>query len=115
VVAAFAASAAGVLPGVAITATTRGLDITASAKRSVANKAARAEAVVQRWNDQLTLGRDVLWLPTIRAALLAGRMGLEGIVSKRLSAPYRAGCSRDWLKIKNSESPAMVRAWEGGF
>jgi bifunctional non-homologous end joining protein LigD len=36
-------------------------------------------------------------------------MGLEAIVSKRLSAPYRSGPSRDWLKIKNPDSPAMVR------
>jgi hypothetical protein len=39
-------------------------------------------------------------------------MGLEGIVSKRLSAPYRSGPSRDWLKIKNPDSPAMVRHLE---
>jgi bifunctional non-homologous end joining protein LigD len=39
-------------------------------------------------------------------------MGLEGIVSKRLSAPYRSGPSRDWLKIKNPHSPAMIRARE---
>jgi ATP-dependent DNA ligase len=36
-------------------------------------------------------------------------MGLEGIVSKRLTAPYRSGPSRDWLKIKNPNSPAMAR------
>jgi bifunctional non-homologous end joining protein LigD len=36
-------------------------------------------------------------------------MGLEGIVSKRLSAPYRSGPSRDWIKVKNPDSPAMVR------
>jgi ATP-dependent DNA ligase len=42
----------------------------------------------------------------------ACRMGLEGIISKRLSAPYRSGPSRDWLKIKNPESPAMIRARE---
>jgi bifunctional non-homologous end joining protein LigD len=36
-------------------------------------------------------------------------MGLEGIVSKRLSAPYRSGRSTEWLKIKNPNSPAMVR------
>jgi bifunctional non-homologous end joining protein LigD len=34
-------------------------------------------------------------------------MGLEGIVSKRLSAPYRSGPSRDWVKVKNAGSPAM--------
>jgi bifunctional non-homologous end joining protein LigD len=42
----------------------------------------------------------------------ACKMGLEGIVSKRLSAPYRSGPSRDWLKIKNPDSPAMIRARE---
>jgi len=40
----------------------------------------------------------------------ACRMGLEGIVSKRLSKPYRSGQSRHWLKTKNPERPAMVRA-----
>ncbi len=30
----------------------------------------------------------------------ACKMGLEGIVSKRLGAPYRSGRSSDWLKIK---------------
>jgi bifunctional non-homologous end joining protein LigD len=39
-------------------------------------------------------------------------MGLEGIVSKRLTAPYRSGPSRDWLKVKNPNSPAMIRARE---
>jgi bifunctional non-homologous end joining protein LigD len=42
----------------------------------------------------------------------ACHMGLEGIVSKRLSAPYRSGPSRDWLKVKNPNSPAMIRARE---
>jgi bifunctional non-homologous end joining protein LigD len=42
----------------------------------------------------------------------ACRMGLEGIVSKRLGAPYRSGPSRDWLKVKNPDSPAMIRARE---
>jgi bifunctional non-homologous end joining protein LigD len=43
----------------------------------------------------------------------ACKLGLEGIVSKRLSAPYRSGPSRDWLKVKNPDSPAMIRAREG--
>jgi hypothetical protein len=30
-------------------------------------------------------------------------------VSKRLTAPYRSGPSRDWIKVKNPDSPAMVR------
>jgi bifunctional non-homologous end joining protein LigD len=40
-------------------------------------------------------------------------MGLEGIVSKRLTAPYKSGPSRDWIKVKNPDSPAMIRAREG--
>jgi bifunctional non-homologous end joining protein LigD len=39
-------------------------------------------------------------------------MGLEGIVSERLAAPYRSGPSRDWIKVKNPDSPAMTRARE---
>jgi bifunctional non-homologous end joining protein LigD len=39
-------------------------------------------------------------------------MRLEGIVSKRLSAPYRSGPSRDWIKVKNPDSPAMIRSRE---
>jgi bifunctional non-homologous end joining protein LigD len=42
----------------------------------------------------------------------ACKLGLEGIVSKRLSAPYRSGPSRDWIKVKNPDSPAMIRARE---
>jgi bifunctional non-homologous end joining protein LigD len=42
----------------------------------------------------------------------ACKKGLGGIVSKRLSAPYRSGPSRDWIKIKNPDSPAMIRARE---
>jgi bifunctional non-homologous end joining protein LigD len=40
-------------------------------------------------------------------------MGLEGIVSKRLAAPYRSGASGDWIRVKNPDSPAMVRHREG--
>jgi hypothetical protein len=42
----------------------------------------------------------------------ACKMGLESIVSKRLSAPYRSGPSRNWIKVKNPNSPAMIRARE---
>jgi bifunctional non-homologous end joining protein LigD len=31
----------------------------------------------------------------------ACEMGLEGIVSKRLGAPYSSGRCRSWLKVKN--------------
>jgi hypothetical protein len=53
---------------------TRGLDIATAAKRQVADAAVRSEAqaVIGRWNEQLARSRDMLWSPTIRAALIAG-------------------------------------------
>jgi bifunctional non-homologous end joining protein LigD len=42
----------------------------------------------------------------------ACRMGLEGIVSKRIDAPYRSGPSRTWLKSKNPLSEAVRRERE---
>ena len=42
----------------------------------------------------------------------ACKMGLEGIVSKRLGSRYRSGRSPDWLKFKNSEAPAVKRKAE---
>jgi ATP-dependent DNA ligase len=38
--------------------------------------------------------------------------GLEGIVSKRLGSRYVSGRSRDWLKFKNPEAPAVKREAE---
>ena len=42
----------------------------------------------------------------------ACRMGLEGIVSKRLDSPYRSGRSKAWLKSKNPLSEAVRREGE---
>ena len=42
-------------------------------------------------------------------------LGLEGIVSKRLTAVYRSGPSRTWIKVKNPKSPAATRASDGTF
>ena len=42
----------------------------------------------------------------------ACRMGLEGIVSKRVDAPYRGGPSKVWLKSKNPASEAVRRERE---
>jgi ATP-dependent DNA ligase len=56
--------------------------------------------------------------PTIQhgAWFLSGRhackMGLEGIVSKRLGSRYRSGRTSDWLKFKNPEAPAVIREAE---
>ena len=42
----------------------------------------------------------------------ACKLGLEGIVSKRKNSPYRSGRSPDWLKMKNSNAPAVKREAE---
>jgi ATP-dependent DNA ligase len=39
-------------------------------------------------------------------------MGLEGVVSKRVEAPYRGGPSKTWLKAKNPASEAARRERE---
>jgi ATP-dependent DNA ligase len=41
----------------------------------------------------------------------ACKLGLEGIVSKKLNAPYKSGPSKAWLKIKNPNAPAATRAY----
>jgi bifunctional non-homologous end joining protein LigD len=48
--------------------------------------------------------------PTVFAH--ACKMGLEGIVSKRKDSAYRSGRSPDWLKMKNSDAPAVKREAE---
>jgi bifunctional non-homologous end joining protein LigD len=42
----------------------------------------------------------------------ACRLGLEGIVSKRLGSPYHSGRSRQWVKSKNPAAPAVKREAE---
>jgi ATP-dependent DNA ligase len=42
----------------------------------------------------------------------ACRIGLEGIVSKRLDSPYRSGPSKTWLKSKNPQCEAVRREAE---
>jgi ATP-dependent DNA ligase len=42
----------------------------------------------------------------------ACKLGLEGIVSKRLGSRYRSGRSPDWLKMKNPAAPAVKREAE---
>jgi bifunctional non-homologous end joining protein LigD len=39
-------------------------------------------------------------------------LGCEGIVSKRLESPYRAGRQDCWVKVKNPAAPAVKRESE---
>jgi bifunctional non-homologous end joining protein LigD len=58
-----------------------------------------------RMNEHLTHDGNVVFRH-------ACKLGLEGIVSKRLGSPYRSGRSRDWLKMKNPAAPAVRREAE---
>jgi bifunctional non-homologous end joining protein LigD len=42
----------------------------------------------------------------------ACKLGLEGIVCKRLDMPYRPGRSKSWVKLKNRAHPAIMRVKE---
>jgi ATP-dependent DNA ligase len=42
-------------------------------------------------------------------------LGLEGIVSKRLTSVYRSGPSRTWIKVKNPTTAAATRVMEVAF
>jgi bifunctional non-homologous end joining protein LigD len=42
----------------------------------------------------------------------ACKLGLEGIVSKRLGSRYRSGRSQRWIKNKNPAAPAVKREAE---
>jgi bifunctional non-homologous end joining protein LigD len=63
-------------------------------------------------------GADAAWVLGLRLGVRpstldhACRLGLEGIVSKRLDAPYRSGPSKTWLKSKNPLSEAVRREHE---
>jgi bifunctional non-homologous end joining protein LigD len=42
----------------------------------------------------------------------ACKLGLEGIVCKRIDLPYRSGRSKSWVKLKNRAHPAIMRVKE---
>jgi len=45
----------------------------------------------------------------------ACKLGLEGIVSKRVDAPYCSGRTRTWIKVRNKNAPAYTRIEDGTF
>lgn len=71
---------------------TRHLDALARWKAEVQTKAAVAEAVrvVERWNVELAAGRDLLWSPLIRAAVLAGAHAMRRHRRRRAAELARA-------------------------
>ena len=45
----------------------------------------------------------------------ACRMGLEGLIAKRIDQPYCSGRAKCWIKVKNPKSPAMLRIADGSW
>ena len=109
---------------------TRGLDIKVSAKQRAADKAARAEAkaVVDRWNEQLAAGRDMLFSILRAMILIADKRGHElpdDIAAQReaetIASALRRARGPVWSVIVTNEAghevteiPAPLTA-EGSF
>ena len=51
-------------------------------------------------------------MEVVRVFAHACKMGLEGVASKRKDLAYRSRRSPDWLKMKNSDAPAVKREAE---
>jgi bifunctional non-homologous end joining protein LigD len=73
-------------------------------KAALARLLKKAQVGLQ-FNEHITVPGDIV----LRHACA---LGLEGIVSKRLGSPYISGRSRDWLKFKNPDAPAVKREFE---
>jgi bifunctional non-homologous end joining protein LigD len=73
-------------------------------KATLARLLKKAKVGLQ-FNDHISVSGDVV----LRHACA---LGLEGIVSKRLGSRYVYGRSRDWLKFKNPDAPAVQRELE---
>jgi ATP-dependent DNA ligase len=43
---------------------------------------------------------------------MPNKLGLEGIVSKRVDLKYRPGPSKSWIKVKNKKHPALLHVKE---
>jgi bifunctional non-homologous end joining protein LigD len=74
-------------------------------RKSTLDSLLRARHPGLQFNQHLTHPGDIVFRH-------ACAMGLEGIVSKRLGSRYRSGRSKDWLKFKNPNAPAVKREAE---
>jgi len=76
-----------------------------------ARKAALAK-LLRRAKTGLVLNEHIEYDDAEMVFRHACKLGLEGIVSKRLGSPYRSGRSRHWVKSKNPKHPAVKREAE---
>jgi bifunctional non-homologous end joining protein LigD len=78
----------------------------------LSDRKARLQKLLDR-NDQRILFNEHIAAEGAVVFDHACRMGLEGIVAKRLDLPYRSGKAKCWVKVKNPKSPAMLRVEDG--
>ncbi len=76
----------------------------------LAQRKAQLETMMQRHAGRKSALRFVDHLPVGGAEILAAacQMNLEGVISKKLDAPYRSGRSHDWIKSKCRGGDEMV-------
>jgi ATP-dependent DNA ligase len=80
----------------------------------IEDRRAKLEKLMSRVKPGLRLSEQIEGDgPTIYAH--ACKLGLEGIVSKRVGSRYRSGKCRAWVKTKNPQAPATLRIVEGGL
>jgi hypothetical protein len=83
---------------------TRNFAMRSNAQSHPGESARRQKITPARGGGFVNLGRRSLpWPFGVR---------FEGIVSKRLGSRYRSGRSKDWLKFKNPDAPAVKREAE---
>jgi hypothetical protein len=89
-----------------------GLDIKAGAARLAADKAARAEAkaLIERWNEQLAAGRDMLWSPTIPGPTRPRLRPTAIAMPKRTERHARRPCSTWRHRPRRPEAPRRHRS-----
>jgi ATP-dependent DNA ligase len=75
------------------------------ARKGALARLLRRTKVGLQFNEHITVPGDIV----LRHAC---KLGLEGIVSKRLGSRYVSGRSTDWLKFKNPSHPAVQREFE---
>jgi bifunctional non-homologous end joining protein LigD len=81
---------------------------TLEARKGALARLLKKAKVGLQFNKHITVSEDIV----LRHAC---KLGLEGIVSKRLGSRYISGRSRDWLKFKNPDAPAVKREFEGDW
>jgi bifunctional non-homologous end joining protein LigD len=68
------------------------------ARPLIERKATLREMLITADDDRLRYSEE--FQDPVKLLAVVEKMGLEGVVSKRADAPYRAGPQKDWIKVK---------------